>query len=109
MTAQAALHRELLHVHASLELILTILRGPWDISAPPLVEIITCPHLQAQLRGLAAGIRQSRHATYTTLDYTEQLLTTLGLMHITRFDPEHARLVAELHGQTSFRLLCPLH
>ena len=103
MTAQAVLHRELFHVrHSSLQLILAILRGPWDTLAPPLAGAITCPHLRAQLRGLEASVGQTKHAAYTTLDYTEQLLTTLGLVQITRFDPEHARLIAELHGQTSF-------
>ena len=102
MTAQAVLHRELFHIHSSLRLILTILRGPWDTLASPLADAITCPHLLAQLRGLEASIDQTKRAAYTTLDYTEQLLTTFGLMHITRFDRDHARLIAELHGQTSF-------
>ena len=102
IAAQAVLHRELFHTHSSLQLILTILRGPWDTLASPLADAITCPHLLAHLRGLEASIDQTKRATCTTLAYTEQLLTAFGLMHITRFDRDHARLIAELHGQTAF-------
>ena len=35
IAAQAVLHRELCHIHSSLQLILTILRGPWDTLALP--------------------------------------------------------------------------
>ena len=102
IAAQAVLHRELCHIHSSLQLILTILRGPWDTLAPPLADTITCPLLLAHLRGLDASIDQTKRATCTTLAYTEQLLTALGLLHITRFDRDHTRLIAELRGQTAF-------
>ena len=67
IAAQAVLHRELCHIHSSLQLILTILRGPWDTLAPPLADTITCPLLLAHLRGLDASIDQTKRATCTTL------------------------------------------
>ena len=42
MTAQAVLHRELFHIHSSLQLILTILRGPWEL-APLWLQSIHVP------------------------------------------------------------------
>ena len=103
IAAQAVLHRELCHIHSSLQLILTILRGPWDTLAPPLADTITCPLLLAHLRGLDASIDdQTKRATCTTLAYTEQLLTALGLLHTTRFDRDHTRLIAELRSRTAF-------
>ena len=74
----------------------------FGFSSQSLADAITCPHLLAQLRGLEASIDQTKRAAYTTLDYTEQLLITFGLMHITRFDRDQVRLIAELHGQTAF-------
>ena len=41
----------------------------------------------------------NKQATYTALHYTQELLTTFGLMHITRFDPDE--LAAELRGISS--------
>ena len=101
IAAHAVLHRELFHIHSSLQLILTILR-PWDTLAPPLADTITCPRLLAHLRGLDASIDQIKRATCTTLAYTDQLFSALGLLHLTHFDREHTRLIAELRGQTTF-------
>ena len=60
------------------------------------------PVLIFLLTFVEASIDQTKRATCTTLAYTEQHLTTFGLMHITRFDRDHARLIAELRGQTAF-------
>ena len=49
MVAQAVLHREILHVHAFLDLTLTLLRTCLAILSPPFMERITSPHLQVQL------------------------------------------------------------
>ena len=100
MVAQAMLHREILHVHASLNLILHVLRSPFPILDPSFLTCVTCPHLQVQLRGLEASILQTRQVTYTALHYTLELLTTSSLMRATRFDS--AQLAAELRGHTSF-------
>ena len=99
MAAQAVLHREILHVHATLNLVLHVLRAPLAIAHPSFLHVVTCPHLQLQLRGLETSIIQTRQATYTALHYTQELLTTFGLMHITRFDPDE--LAAELRGISS--------
>ena len=48
MMAQAILHREILHVHALLDLTLTLLRTRLAILPPPFVERVTSPHLQVQ-------------------------------------------------------------
>ena len=48
MMAQAILHREILHVHALLDLTLTLLRTRLAILSPPFVERVTSPHLQVQ-------------------------------------------------------------
>ena len=101
MVAQAVLHREILHVHASLDLILTILRTRLAILSPPFLERVTCPHLQVQLRGLDATIRQAMQVTHTALHYTHELRTTFGLIHTLDFDTN--QLEAELRGFTSFR------
>ena len=68
--AHEVLHRELLHIHSSLHLILLILRGP-----------LTCPRLRATLRALETSIEQIRRSTCTTLVYTDELCSTLGLPH----------------------------
>ena len=77
VVAQAALHREILHVHASLDLILTILRTRLAILSPPFLERVTCPRHQVQLRGLDAAILQAMQVTHTALHYTHELMTTL--------------------------------
>ena len=43
MVAQAVLHREILQVHASLNLILHVLRTPLAIVAPSFLEGVTFP------------------------------------------------------------------
>ena len=101
LAAHAVLHRELFHIHSSLQLILTILRGPWDTLTPTLADTITCPRLLAYLRGLDASIDQIKRATCTTLVYTDQLLDALGLLHLTHFDRAHTRLTAQLRDQTT--------
>ena len=100
VAAHAVLHRELFHIHSSLQLILTILRGPWDTLAPALADTITCPRLLAHLRGLDASIDQIKRATYS-LVYTDQLFNALGLLHLTHFDRGHTRLTAQLRDQTA--------
>ena len=65
MVAQAVLHREIHHAHATLDLILTILRTRLAILSPPFLERVTCPHLQVQLRGLDSAMRQAMQVTHT--------------------------------------------
>ena len=101
LAAHAVLHRELFHIHSSLQLILTILRGPWDTLTPALADTITCPRLTAYLRGLDASIDQIKRATCTTLVYTDQLFEALGLLHLTHFDRGHTRLTAQFRDQTT--------
>ena len=101
MVAQAVLHREILHVHAFLDHILTLLRTRLAILSPPFMERITSPHLHVQLRGLDSAIRQATQATHTALHYTHELMTTFGLIHTLNFDAN--QLEAELRGTTSFR------
>ena len=101
MTAQAVLHREILHVHAFLDHAPTLLRTRLAIFSLPFMERITSPHLQVQLRGLDSAIRQATQATHTALHYTHELMTTFGLIHTLYFDA--AQLEAELRGTTSFR------
>ena len=52
MVAQAVLRRELLHVHASLAHIHTLLQHHLALRSPPLLDRVTHPHLRAQLQGL---------------------------------------------------------
>ena len=52
VVAQAVLHRELLHVHACLAHIHTILHQPLALRSTPLLDRVTHPHLRAQLEGL---------------------------------------------------------
>ena len=101
VAAHAVPHRELFPIHSSLQLIFTILRGPWDTLAPALADTITCPRLIAYLRGLDASIDQIKRATCTTLVYTDQLFDALGLLHLTHFDRGHTRLTAQLRDQTT--------
>ena len=101
VAAHAVLHRKLFHIHSSLQLILTILRGPWDTLAPALADTVACPRLLAHLRGLDASIDQIKRATCTTLVYTDQLFNALGLLHLTHFDRGHTRLTAQLRDQTT--------
>ena len=54
VVAQAVLHRKIHHVHAFLDLILTILRARLAILSPPFMERVTC--LQVQLRGLDSAV-----------------------------------------------------
>ena len=101
IAAQAVLHRELCHIHSSLQLILTILRGPWDTLALP--SRTPSPVLFFLLTfgdWTPASIRPNEPPA--PLSYTEQLLTALGLLHITRYDRDHTPLIAELRGQTAF-------
>ena len=81
--AHEVLHRELLHIHSSLHLILLILRGPLDSVTPSIVGTITCPRLRATLRALETSLEQIRRSTCTTLVYTDELCSTLGLPHPT--------------------------
>ena len=64
--AHAVLHRELLHIHSSLHLILLILRGPWDTVTPSIVDTITSPHLRATLRAPETSIEQIRRSHWFT-------------------------------------------
>ena len=82
-TAHEVLHRELLHIHSSLHLILLILRGPLDSVTSSIVDTITCPRLSATLRALETSIEQIRRSTCTTLVYTDELYSILGLPHPT--------------------------
>ena len=81
--AHEVLHRELLHIHSSLHLILLILRGPLDSVTSSIVDTITCPRLSATLRALETSIEQIRRSTCTTLVYTDELYSILGLPHPT--------------------------
>ena len=81
--AHAVLHRELLHIHSSLHLILLILRGPWDTVTPSIVDTITSPRLRTTLRALETSIEQIRRSTCTTLVYTDELCSALALPHPT--------------------------
>ena len=78
---------ELLHIHSSLHLILLILRGPLDSITPSIVGTITCPRLRATLRALETSIEQIRRSTCTTLFYTDELCSTLGLGTSTSYWP----------------------
>ena len=95
IVAQAVLHRELLHVHASLAHIHTILHQPLALRSTPLLDRVTRPHLRAQLEGLLA-----LRINHTAIHYTHELLTALGLLHIVHHSPE--QLEAELQGRTDF-------
>ena len=101
MMAQAILHREILHVHALLDLTISLLRTRLAILSPSFLEHITSPHLQVQIRGLDSAIRQATQAIHTGLHYTQESLTTFGLVHALNFD--NAQLEAGLRGTTSFR------
>ena len=79
--AHEVLHRELLHIHSSLHLILLILRGPLDSVTPSIVDTITCPRLSATLRALETSIEQIRRSTCTTLVYADALCSTLAFPH----------------------------
>ena len=79
--AHEVLHRELLHIHSSLHLILLILRGPLDSVTPSVVDSITCPRLSATLRALETSIEQIRRSTCTTLVYADALCSTLAFPH----------------------------
>ena len=81
--AHAILHRELLHIHSSLHLILLILRGPWDTVTPSIVDTITSARLRTTLRALETSIEQIRRSTCTTLVYTDELCSALELPHPT--------------------------
>ena len=76
--AQEVLHRELLHLHSSLHLILMILRGPFDSVTPSVVDTITCPRISANLRALENCLEQIR-TTCTTLIYADDLCSALAI------------------------------
>ena len=79
--AHEVLHRELLHIHSSLHLILLILRGPWDTVTPSIVATITSPRLRTTLRALETSLEQIRRSTCTTLVYADELCSALALPH----------------------------
>ena len=85
LVAQAVLHRELLHVHASLAHIHTLLQQPLALRSPPLLDRVAHPHLRVN---------------HTTIHYTHELLTAMGLLHILHHSPE--QLEAELQSRTAF-------
>ena len=99
--AQEVLHRELLHIHSSLHLILLILRGPLDSVTSSVVDTITCPRLSATLRALETSVEQIRRSTCTTLVYTDELYSILGLPHPTHHPS--GRLTASSTSLTSPR------
>ena len=96
MVAQAVLHREILHVHGSLELILRILPSRLAIASTPFLDRVTSPHRQMQLRGLDSAILQAMQVIHTALHYTHELMTTFGLIHTLNQSPE--QLDSELRG-----------
>ena len=106
LVAQAALHRELLRVHASLGQIHAILRQPLSLRSTPLLDRVTHPHLRAQLEGLDNTLLLALRVNHTALHYTHELLTALGLLHIVHHSPE--QLEAELQGRTDFGDRAPL-
>ena len=90
MAAQAALHREILHVHAPHGPLCILLS--WKLSH---VLIFKCNFV-------AWEPVSTWQVTYTRPSTAlQELLTTFGLMHTTRFDPDE--LAGELRGHTSFR------
>ena len=80
--AHEVLHRELLHLHSSLHLILLILRGPFDSVTPSVVDTVTCPRLSANLRALETCLEQIRRSTCTTLVYANELCSALAIPHL---------------------------
>ena len=72
---QSILHREILHVHALLDLTTSLLRTRLSILSPTFLDYVTSPHLQVQIRGLDSAIRQATQAIHTGLYYTQELLT----------------------------------
>lgn len=98
--AQAALHRELLHVHGLLDLTLAMLRYRFAITSPPFLDQVSSPHIRTQLRGLDSGILPATEAVSAALYYTQEPMTTFGLIHTLTQSPE--QLDAELRGRTSF-------
>ena len=72
MVAQAVLHRELLHVHASLAHINTILRQPLALRSPPLLDRVAHPHLRAQLQGLDHTLLTALRVNHTAIHYTHK-------------------------------------
>ena len=77
--AQEVLHRELLHLHSSLHLILLILRGPFDSVTPSVVDTITCRRISANLRALENCLEQIRRSTCTTFIYADELCSALAI------------------------------
>ena len=109
--AQAVLHRELLHVHASLAHINTILQQPLALRSPPLLDRVTHPHLRAQLQGLDHTLLLALRVNHTALHYTHELLTAMGLLHILHHSPEQLvnfRVVRISQIICLFFLLLPL-
>ena len=97
VVAQAVLHRELLHVHACLAHIHTILHQPLALRSTPLLDRVTHPHLRAQLEGLDNTLLLALRVNHTAIHYTHELL---GLLHFVHRSPE--QLEAELQGCTDF-------
>ena len=106
LVAQAVLDRELLHVHASLDHIHTILHQPLALRSTPLLDRVTHPHLRAQLKGLDNTLLLALRVNHTAIHYNYELLTALGLLHIEHHSPD--QLEAELQGRTAFGDRVPL-
>ena len=70
MVAQAVLHRELLHAHASLAHIHTLLQQPLALRSPPLLDRVTHPHLRAQLKFRVWTTPSCWHYVSTTPPFT---------------------------------------
>ena len=81
LVAQAVLHRELFHVHASLALVQTLLRQPLAIRSTPFLARVTCPQLRGQLQGLDSTLLLGLRATHSALHYTHELLTAWVAAH----------------------------
>ena len=64
MRAQAILHREILHVHALLDLTTSLLRTRLAILSPLFLVGVTSPHLQVQIRGLDSATQQATQAIH---------------------------------------------
>ena len=105
MVAQAVLHREILHVHASLELILGILRTrlalPSWTGLPALV--FKCSYV-AWILPSFKRCRSPIPPSSTLMSH--ELMTTFGFIHTLHHSPE--QLDAELRGRTSFVDPCTL-
>lgn len=52
------------------------------------LDQVSCPHLRMQLRGLDSAILQATQAVSSALYYTQELMTTFGLIHTLTQSPE---------------------